>query len=43
MTDPHIIVARFFACVALMLVAYLLACGVNALISYFFPNNDQNK
>ena len=42
MTDHFILVARCFAVIALMLTAYLVACGVNALISHFFPDNDQN-
>lgn len=37
MTDHFILIARFFACVALVLSAYLLACGINALIDFFFP------
>lgn len=34
--DFYIGAARFFLCVALLLVAYLLACGVNTLLEKLF-------
>lgn len=37
MTDHYILVARFFYVLALFLVAYLAACGINALIDWLFP------
>ena len=39
MTDHYILAARFFCVVALLLVTYLAACGVNALIDWLFRND----
>lgn len=42
MNDLHIHFARGCAIVAALLVVYLIACGINALISHFFPDHDNN-
>lgn len=38
MTDHYILVARGLQVVVLFLVAYLVACGVNALLDWVFKN-----
>lgn len=37
MSDHFILMARGLYVVVLFLVAYLVACGINALIDYLFP------